>query len=73
MNKLYVEGTKKLNGKVIISGSKNAALPILFMTILTKEKIEISNVPNLKDINIAIKLLKYLGAKIKHKKKKIIY
>ena len=71
MNKLYIEGDKKLNGNVIISGSKNAALPILFMTILTEKKIKISNVPKLRDINIAIQLLKSLGAKIKYKKKNL--
>lgn len=69
MSELYVEGNKNLNGNVIISGSKNAALPILFMTILTEEKIKISNVPNLTDINIALELLAYLGVKIIHKKK----
>jgi UDP-N-acetylglucosamine 1-carboxyvinyltransferase len=69
MNKLYIEGNKQLNGNVRISGSKNAALPILFMTILTEEKVKISNIPQLTDITIAIKLLKSLGAKIKHRKK----
>ncbi|ACL30186.1 UDP-N-acetylglucosamine 1-carboxyvinyltransferase [Buchnera aphidicola] len=64
MEKLYVEGNKILNGHVIISGSKNAALPILFMTILTEGKIKIGNIPNLTDINIALKLLVYLGVKI---------
>ncbi|QCI25588.1 UDP-N-acetylglucosamine 1-carboxyvinyltransferase [Buchnera aphidicola (Sitobion avenae)] len=68
MSKLYVEGNKSLNGNVIISGSKNAALPILFMSILTEEKVKISNVPNLTDINIALKLLIYLGVKIKYNK-----
>ncbi|QIQ41405.1 MAG: UDP-N-acetylglucosamine 1-carboxyvinyltransferase [Buchnera aphidicola (Aphis urticata)] len=67
MNKIYIEGNKKLNGNVAISGSKNAALPILFMTILTKEKIQINNVPKIQDISIAVKLLKSLGAKIKNK------
>lgn len=69
MNKLYIEGSKKLQGTVVISGSKNAALPILFMTILIPETIKISNVPELTDVSIAIKLLKYLGAKIIQKKK----
>ncbi|WAI03312.1 UDP-N-acetylglucosamine 1-carboxyvinyltransferase [Buchnera aphidicola (Myzus persicae)] len=68
MNKLCIEGNKNLYGSVVISGSKNAALPILFMTILTEEKIKISNVPNLTDINIALRLLVYLGAKIAYKK-----
>ncbi|QCI20520.1 UDP-N-acetylglucosamine 1-carboxyvinyltransferase [Buchnera aphidicola (Brachycaudus cardui)] len=68
MKKLCIEGGKNLNGNVTISGSKNAALPILFMTILTEEKINISNVPNLKDIDIALQLLIYLGAKITYNK-----
>lgn len=69
MSKLYIEGNKKLNGNVRISGSKNAALPILFMSILTKEKVQLDNVPKLTDIDITIQLLKYLGAKITIKKK----
>lgn len=68
MNKLYVEGNKSLNGNVIISGSKNAALPILFMTILTEEKIKITNLPKLTDIDIALQLLMFLGAKITYEK-----
>ncbi|CAL4324209.1 UDP-N-acetylglucosamine 1-carboxyvinyltransferase [Buchnera aphidicola (Protaphis terricola)] len=69
MKKLYIEGNKKLIGNVLISGSKNAALPILFMTILTKEKIKIGNIPKLTDIKIAIKLLKSLGAEIIYQNK----
>ncbi|QCI24442.1 UDP-N-acetylglucosamine 1-carboxyvinyltransferase [Buchnera aphidicola (Muscaphis stroyani)] len=68
MNQFCVEGNKKLNGNVIISGSKNAALPILFMSILTNHKVKISNVPKLTDIDLAIQLLKYIGAEIKHQK-----
>jgi len=68
MDKLYIKGNKTLNGSVVISGSKNAALPILFMTILSEEKIKISNIPNLTDINTALKLLVYLGVKIKYEK-----
>lgn len=71
-NKLHIEGNKKLYGNVLISGSKNAALPILFMTILTKEKIKISNIPTLTDTKVAINLLKSLGAKILNKNK-ILY
>lgn len=68
MNKLCIQGNKNLTGHVIISGSKNAALPILFMTILTEKKIKLKNVPNLTDIQIALKLLIYLGATIKKEK-----
>ncbi|QCI19945.1 MAG: UDP-N-acetylglucosamine 1-carboxyvinyltransferase [Buchnera aphidicola (Brevicoryne brassicae)] len=68
MDKFFIIGSKSLNGNVSISGSKNAALPILFMSILTEEKIKIRNIPNLTDVNIALELLEYLGAKIKHQK-----
>lgn len=68
MDKLYINGNKSLNGHVVISGSKNAALPILFMTLLAKEEIKITNIPNVTDVKIAIKLLEYLGAKVLYKK-----
>ncbi|WP_343183322.1 UDP-N-acetylglucosamine 1-carboxyvinyltransferase [Buchnera aphidicola (Neophyllaphis podocarpi)] len=65
MNKIMINGPTMLNGDVKISGSKNASLPILFATLLTKEKIILNNVPNIKDVEITIKLLKHLGVKIK--------
>lgn len=65
MDKLLVQGPTKLHGEVLISGAKNAALPILFVSILTEELVEIKNVPKLKDIDTTIKLLTHLGAKIK--------
>ncbi|MBL8992573.1 MAG: UDP-N-acetylglucosamine 1-carboxyvinyltransferase, partial [Spirochaetia bacterium] len=48
MNKYVVEGGKKLQGDVVISGSKNAALPILAATLLTDEEVILKNVPVLK-------------------------
>ncbi|MCV2526158.1 MAG: UDP-N-acetylglucosamine 1-carboxyvinyltransferase [Candidatus Lightella neohaematopini] len=71
MNKFHIYGPTKLSGKVNISGAKNSALPILFATLLTENVVEIKNIPKLEDINIAIKLLNKLGAKIK--KSKSIY
>ncbi|QJC31862.1 UDP-N-acetylglucosamine 1-carboxyvinyltransferase [Enterobacteriaceae endosymbiont of Donacia tomentosa] len=67
MDKFIIKGPVRLKGEVIISGSKNAALPILFASLLTEEPIEIMNIPKLKDIDITIKLLLYLGVKIKKK------
>ena len=61
MDKLVIKGGKKLKGTVIISGSKNAALPILAATILTDGTCTIKNVPYLSDINTMIKLLRELG------------
>ena len=45
MQKLEIKGGRKISGTIIISGSKNAALPILASTILTNKKIEITNIP----------------------------
>ena len=57
MDKLEVFGAKRLKGNVSISGSKNAALPILAATILSDKKIILKNLPNVKDIETMIKLL----------------
>lgn len=65
MDKFYIQGPTRLSGSVTISGAKNAALPILFASLLAEEPVEIHNVPNLKDIDITIKLLNRLGAKVK--------
>lgn len=65
MQKLEVLGGKKLKGQVDISGSKNASLPILAATILSDEKIYLSNLPRVKDIETMINLLKSIGSNIK--------
>ncbi|QJC28848.1 UDP-N-acetylglucosamine 1-carboxyvinyltransferase [Enterobacteriaceae endosymbiont of Plateumaris consimilis] len=72
MDKFIIKGPVKLKGKVIISGSKNAALPILFASLLIPDIVEIKNVPKLKDIDIAIKILIKLGVKVKREKSLII-
>jgi len=64
MDKFIVEGSKKLTGTVKISGSKNASLPIMSAALLTKEDIILKNIPDLKDINTMIHLLKHLGCKV---------
>ena len=64
MDKLIIEGDKPLRGEVKISGSKNAALPIMAATLLTDEPCTIRNVPNLRDTRTMIALLKSLGKKI---------
>ena len=65
MEKFRVIGSDQpLNGEVTISGAKNAALPILFASILAEEPVEVSNVPHLRDIDTTMELLKRLGAKV---------
>ena len=72
MEKIQVFGAKKLKGQVKISGSKNASLPILASTLLSNKKIYLSNLPNVKDIETMILLLKSLGSTIKNINKKTI-
>ncbi len=71
MQKLEVFGANKLRGQVKISGSKNASLPILAATLLSNKKINLSNVPKVKDIETMIELLRSLGSKIKFVNNKI--
>mgnify|MGYP000850291492 FL=1 len=61
MDKLLIRGGKPLNGVVRISGSKNAALPILLAAPLLTEPTVIDNVPRLRDIQTTLKLLDILG------------
>ena len=72
MQKLEVFGASKLKGQINISGSKNASLPILAATLLSKKKIYLNNLPKVKDIETMLLLLRSLGSKIKKNKKNII-
>ena len=65
MQKLIIKGNKSLSGVVEISGSKNATLPILAASILNNKKIEINNVPIVKDVMTMTELLKHIGSNIK--------
>lgn len=64
MEKFVIEGGKRLKGEVQASGSKNACLPILAATLLSESESIIENVPNLKDIQTMVRLLRSLGAKV---------
>jgi UDP-N-acetylglucosamine 1-carboxyvinyltransferase len=63
LDSFLVRGGKKLRGTVRVSGSKNAALPCLFATLLSDEESVVENVPDLKDIRTAVALLEQLGRK----------
>jgi UDP-N-acetylglucosamine 1-carboxyvinyltransferase len=65
MDKIIVEGGRRLSGEVRISGAKNAALPILAASLLTQGQSIYHNVPNLRDIDSIKELLTYLCADIK--------
>ena len=61
MEKLVIEGGAPLSGSIRVSGSKNAALPILFSALLTDGPVTFHNVPRLRDINTTLAMLKVLG------------
>jgi UDP-N-acetylglucosamine 1-carboxyvinyltransferase len=63
MDKLVIEGSKRLEGSVEISGSKNASLPILAAALLTDEKSVIGNVPSLRDIATMLRIFKNLDVR----------
>ena len=62
MQKLLINGKKELSGKISISGSKNATLPILAATILS-DKAKLTNIPLVRDIFTMVELLKFIGLK----------
>ena len=64
MQKIVVTGGAPLQGEVVISGAKNAVLPILCATLLADAPVEILNVPHLHDVVTTIKLLGELGATV---------
>ena len=64
MDKLTIQASPPLAGDVIISGAKNAALPILMAGVLAETDFVVSNVPNLRDVTTSCKLLRCLGAEV---------
>lgn len=67
MHELIIKGGTPLKGTVKIGGSKNAALPIVCASLLSKEKTVLSNVPDIADIHSIIKIIESLGAVTKFK------
>jgi UDP-N-acetylglucosamine 1-carboxyvinyltransferase len=64
MDKIIIEGGRRLAGQVRVSGSKNAALPILFSALLADGVNRYDNVPNLRDVDSTLLLLSRLGARV---------
>ena len=72
MSTYIITGGKKLEGESLVSGSKNASLPILAATILNNGITRLYNVPNIHDTKVMLEILKYLGCKIKRNREKIV-
>lgn len=65
MDAFEIVGGHKLSGTITPQGAKNEALQILCATLLTPEKVTISNIPNIRDVNMLIQLIDRLGSKVK--------
>jgi len=72
MHYLSIQGNQKLKGSVSISGAKNAALPLLASTLLSKNKISITNVPEVADVKTLLTLLGNLGSTSTYKNNHVI-
>src|SRR6478609_5264938 len=64
MEKFLIEGGQRLEGEVVASGSKNAALPILAATLLTEEPVTLHRIPRVRDIRTMEKLLVDIGSSV---------
>src|SRR5438034_408567 len=64
MDTIVIRGGAQLEGEVVVSGSKNAARPLLFATLLTRERSVVRNVPALADVRTTIQVLEHLGARV---------
>lgn len=65
MERIYINGGKPLSGRIEVGGMKNAALPILFSTILVEGKCVIENLPKISDIKTTLDMLTAMGAEAK--------
>ena len=64
MGSFRVTGSIQLKGEIVPQGAKNEALQIISAVLLTSEKVHISNVPNIRDVNKLIELLAFMGVKV---------
>ena len=65
MEKFIINGKSELHGEISVSGMKNAALPIIFGTVLVEGECTLENIPSIKDIGVALRILDAMGAEIK--------
>jgi len=64
MDKLRIDGGRRLRGRVAIAGAKNAALPALAACLLTGEPVRLSNLPRVRDVRTMLRVLEQLGASV---------
>ena len=71
-DKLIIQGGRKLEGEVVINGSKNAAVAIIPAALLVDGEVRIENVPNITDVKILINAIRKLGGKVDYIDEKTI-
>lgn len=64
MSQFIIEGGHQLRGEIVPQGAKNEALQVLSAVLLTKDEVEISNIPNIRDVHRMMDILKAIGVKI---------
>ncbi len=72
MDRLKITGGCPLHGEVVVSGAKNAALPILCAALLTADTVTLENVPELKDVDTTLQLLRKLGASAQRQSAEVV-
>ena len=72
MAKFLVQKSKPLNGEVVISGAKNAVLPLMAAAVLAEDKCVIRDVPALRDVEVMKEILASLGSEIKEIEESVI-
>ena len=72
MDNLYIKGGRPLHGRVQISGSKNATLPIMAASLMAADEITLCGVPDLEDIKVMSDVLRLLGATVRQEKDVLI-
>jgi len=71
MSSIVINGQKPLAGKIVVNGSKNAALPLISAALLTDKEVVITNLPLIRDVKNIIKILIEMGAAVKEEKGKV--
>ncbi len=72
MERFVIRGGNKLNGTINISGAKNAALPIIAASVFAGEPCRIENIPEISDVRMMIKILKFIGAEVEKPEKGVM-
>jgi len=72
MSSIVIKGGKKLSGTIEIKGSKNAALPLLAASLLTKQEVTLNDIPEIRDVNNLLRIMEAMKVRVQRRDEKII-